>query len=283
MATTKTEMGLKLWDAPGDFFSYAELSQNFTKINDHDHTSGKGMPLGPNTVAASQLQDNAVGANKIQDGVVTAAKLGAGAGKFTSGLASALPAQPQAIGLNYYATDTKQWYVSTGTAWTEDVAARGVTTQDTNQVVADDGSGSSYTVASLILPVPAQSLFYYQVYFQAQVTVGAGATVVVYPITVAGSLIPYQEDGAIQIHGAGGPSISLTSSMQAYWSNGAGMSTSVAVPVQRDTFPQRIGLPIPVYFPTAGSANLRLRVTPSTSGSVTFRSRKLLAWVQPLA
>jgi hypothetical protein len=80
MSTTTTDMGLILWDGPDDHFNFTELVQNFQALNDHDHTTGKGVPveaggLASGAVTSAAIATHAVISGKIADGAITAAKL----------------------------------------------------------------------------------------------------------------------------------------------------------------------------------------------------------------
>lgn len=71
MATTYTNMGLKGWNLGTDFFNYAELDANFSKIDAHDHT---GPPEGVQ-IPTGGIVDNAITTAKIADSQITSAKI----------------------------------------------------------------------------------------------------------------------------------------------------------------------------------------------------------------
>jgi hypothetical protein len=82
MANTLPNMGLKQWNLAPDTFSYTELAQNFQLLDDHDHTTGKGLQIPTGGIA-----NLAVTTGKVADGAITTAKLakeglGYGAGAF---------------------------------------------------------------------------------------------------------------------------------------------------------------------------------------------------------
>ena len=92
MAITTPSMGLKRWDQPNDVFSYVELSDNFSLIDTHDHSSGKGVQiptagiqnlavtdtkLAANAVTDTKIAANAVSAGKLLDASIAAGKLDA--------------------------------------------------------------------------------------------------------------------------------------------------------------------------------------------------------------
>src|SRR5688500_11762674 len=73
---TTPSMGLKRWDQPNDVFSYTELSDNWAKVDAHDHTSGKGVQIPTSglanlAVTTSKLAGNSVDGSKILSNAVT--------------------------------------------------------------------------------------------------------------------------------------------------------------------------------------------------------------------
>lgn len=100
MARTTSSMVLKVWNNLADKFNHTDLAGNWDAIDAHDHTSGKGVPLGTaslqngsvthvkldtnsvdstnisvNAVGSSQLAANSVTTGKITDANVTTAKI----------------------------------------------------------------------------------------------------------------------------------------------------------------------------------------------------------------
>jgi hypothetical protein len=87
-------MGLVIWDQPQtDKFSHTDYDNNLTKIDQHDHTTGKGVQiptagiapqaidntrLAPNAVQQANIAPGAVGTTQIAAGAVTADKLAVG-------------------------------------------------------------------------------------------------------------------------------------------------------------------------------------------------------------
>ena len=69
--TTTSNMGLKI-PSPGDTDYPTSISDSFTSIDQHDHTSGKGVQI-----PAGGIADNAIGTAKISNGSITQAKLAA--------------------------------------------------------------------------------------------------------------------------------------------------------------------------------------------------------------
>lgn len=96
MSSVTPYMSLVKWDNIADYFSHAQLAANFEAIDGHDHTSGKGTPIGvggigSGAVGATSLQTDSVITAKIQDGAVTTAKLGSSvvtAGKLATAAAT---------------------------------------------------------------------------------------------------------------------------------------------------------------------------------------------------
>jgi microcystin-dependent protein len=82
MAFTLSNMGLRAWDQPTDHFAYTELVTNWTKIDQHDHTTGKGVQIPSGGIAdlavtLQKLADLSVGTAKVQDGAITLPKIAA--------------------------------------------------------------------------------------------------------------------------------------------------------------------------------------------------------------
>lgn len=80
MASTLPNLGLKVWDSPTDPYNSVQLADNFWRIEEHDHTPGRGRPLTaaalPDAMVTTiKLADSAVTTAKIADQAVTDAKL----------------------------------------------------------------------------------------------------------------------------------------------------------------------------------------------------------------
>lgn len=73
MSTHTSNMGLVKWDSSSDLFSHVQLAANFQSIDDHDHTTGKGL-----RIPAGGLASLSVATGTLQDGSVTGAKLADG-------------------------------------------------------------------------------------------------------------------------------------------------------------------------------------------------------------
>lgn len=90
MAQDTPNMGLRQWNLATDFFDYAQLSANWDKVDQHDHSTGKGTQIptggianlavtGPkiaaNAVDATKILDGSVGTAEVADGAIATAKL----------------------------------------------------------------------------------------------------------------------------------------------------------------------------------------------------------------
>lgn len=70
MASVFPNMGLTAWTSPTDPYNSTQLALNFKKVDDHDHSPGKGKGLSSNSLA-----DGSVGTVKLADNAVEFAKL----------------------------------------------------------------------------------------------------------------------------------------------------------------------------------------------------------------
>lgn len=78
---TTPNLGLKVWNLTTDPYDSAQLAENWAKVDEHDHASGRGkqIPTGgiaDNAITAAKL---AVGANVPPDASITNAKIADGA------------------------------------------------------------------------------------------------------------------------------------------------------------------------------------------------------------
>lgn len=98
MTITTTNMGLVKWSELTDPYDHTQLSGNFQKIDEHDHTSGKGKRL-----SGASLESEAINTPQLKDASVTNAKLAGGitADKLGAGVVATLG-------------DTKMWYRPNG-------------------------------------------------------------------------------------------------------------------------------------------------------------------------
>jgi microcystin-dependent protein len=81
---TLPNLGLTQWPSPSDHFSYVELANNWKAIDDHDHTTGKGVQIPTGglanlAVTLGKLASDSVDASKIVNGSVGSAELASGA------------------------------------------------------------------------------------------------------------------------------------------------------------------------------------------------------------
>jgi hypothetical protein len=75
-------MGLHAWDAGGDSYDHSQLANNFTAIDQHDHSPSKGVRipadgLADGAVTGVKIAANAVTPDKIPDGSLTQQELAA--------------------------------------------------------------------------------------------------------------------------------------------------------------------------------------------------------------
>jgi hypothetical protein len=48
-------MGLEMWDQGGDAYNYVQLASNFAKLDEHDHTPGRGIQLTTESIANGSI------------------------------------------------------------------------------------------------------------------------------------------------------------------------------------------------------------------------------------
>lgn len=58
MAFVSPRMSLSIWNAPGDPYDHEQLADNFLKLDQHDHTMGKGAPIGSSAISAGAIQSS---------------------------------------------------------------------------------------------------------------------------------------------------------------------------------------------------------------------------------
>lgn len=73
MAITTANMGLIKWTEGTDPYDHAQLASNFQRIDEHDHTQGKGARL-----KSASLENEAIGTAQLANLSVTDAKLAGG-------------------------------------------------------------------------------------------------------------------------------------------------------------------------------------------------------------
>lgn len=71
---TTPNMGLKQWDQAGDFFSFSELKLNWDAVDQHDHTTNKGVQIPTAGIAnlaitGAKIAANAVDVTKLATGL----------------------------------------------------------------------------------------------------------------------------------------------------------------------------------------------------------------------
>lgn len=80
MPITTVNMGLTSWSSLTDVFSHTALSANWTALDLHDHSAGKGVQIpqggiGDGSISRSKVQPLAIDVGRIDDAAVTDAKL----------------------------------------------------------------------------------------------------------------------------------------------------------------------------------------------------------------
>lgn len=70
MAFVTPKMSLRVWNSANDIWDHQQLAANFVKLDQHDHTAGKGTQL-----PTGAIQNSAITNPKILDGAVTNTKL----------------------------------------------------------------------------------------------------------------------------------------------------------------------------------------------------------------
>lgn len=65
-------MSLVSWPAPGDNFNHTDLANNFSKIDSHDHTSGKGTQIPPGGIANLSINTPQIADLSVTDGKISA-------------------------------------------------------------------------------------------------------------------------------------------------------------------------------------------------------------------
>lgn len=70
MPITTPNMGLVKWTELSDPYDHSQLSGNFQKIDEHDHTAGKGKRL-----SGASLENEAIDTAQVKDASITNAKL----------------------------------------------------------------------------------------------------------------------------------------------------------------------------------------------------------------
>lgn len=92
MAFTTTALGLTIWNSPSDKYNYQQLADNWLRVDEHDHTPGKGNLIQTDSIAngaitsakiapgviSANVQARSVGTEALIDRAVTTSKLGNG-------------------------------------------------------------------------------------------------------------------------------------------------------------------------------------------------------------
>lgn len=80
MGRVSPNMGLRIWDNPADPYNSEQLAQNWAKVDQHDHSPGKGNRIGSEGIAngsitAEKLAPGAIGIATVADNTITSAKI----------------------------------------------------------------------------------------------------------------------------------------------------------------------------------------------------------------
>lgn len=140
MASTSSNMQLKLWDLGTDHFSYTDLYNNFLKIDAHNHTGGTngiqipagGLAVGSvvetniatGAVTTTKIADNAVSTSNIASSAVTKAKTSNNVTYSWQSSTTALPSNPTddqllstTVSSKIAANDTGNTVTTYNTSW----------------------------------------------------------------------------------------------------------------------------------------------------------------------
>lgn len=83
MSVTTDKMSLVKWTAGSDPYNHTQLADNFEKLDEHDHTTGKGVQIPTGGIANLAVTNAKIASGidgaKLLDGSVTADKLDSGA------------------------------------------------------------------------------------------------------------------------------------------------------------------------------------------------------------
>lgn len=84
MADTTSNMGLAVWDLGTDGYDHTDLADNWTAVDTHDHSPGKGVQLSGdslanNSITSAKIVDGTIATADLANGSVTNAKLAASA------------------------------------------------------------------------------------------------------------------------------------------------------------------------------------------------------------
>lgn len=111
MAFNSPNIGLRVWDLSDDSYDHGELASNWTKVDQHDHTSGKGVKIPRGGIA-----DDAIGPDQLAEDSVTSAHI-------VDGTIQGSDIAPGAIGITQLSPSARNvvplgtviaWYRATG-------------------------------------------------------------------------------------------------------------------------------------------------------------------------
>lgn len=89
MAFTSTKMGLRIWNLLTDLYDHAQLADNWTKVDYHDHSPGKGVQVPTEGLADAAVTGTKLAAAVDPSGAYTSSKPILRAGGILSGAAAA--------------------------------------------------------------------------------------------------------------------------------------------------------------------------------------------------
>jgi hypothetical protein len=101
MAFVSPRMSLKIWNDGSDPYDSAQLADNYLKLDQHDHSDGRGVQIGP-----EGIQDGAILARHVYPGTLTSDVLDLSA------------RIPLGTVLDWYCQDPTQWSTLLGASWT---------------------------------------------------------------------------------------------------------------------------------------------------------------------
>lgn len=83
MAFQTPNMSLWAWDLSGDAYDHTQLANNWSAVDSHNHTAGKGVQIptagiADGAITTAKLADNSVTSAKIVDGTITGADIADG-------------------------------------------------------------------------------------------------------------------------------------------------------------------------------------------------------------
>lgn len=100
---TSAHMGLKVWNLLEDPYDHEQLADNWAKVDSHDHSPGRGV-----LIPTEGIANEAITSSLLSSSLNLA--------RYEQGTLSERPVTGTK-GLIWYATDTEEYSVYTGSAW----------------------------------------------------------------------------------------------------------------------------------------------------------------------